>query len=343
MEPIYLRAGGKFPHNAEESNNKLTSAGPGRSIMRAIHATLLITAALFGSQALNAADEAKPEQQPQPEQTMGPAAPPTKQKECPGNPDPLGVSRVVEIDTTGGPGFGFQHYRAYDFLQPKEVVLTFDDGPLTDRTMAVLAALNAECTRAIFFSVGKQAAASPEILRDVAKSGNAVGAHTMLHKDLSKMPFDQAKDEIERSISVIHRAVGGPTAPFFRFPFLKDSPETLKHLADRNIAVFSTDIDSFDFKPSKPDKLVKHIMALLDKRGKGIVLMHDIQQHTAKAMPDLLKALKAGGYKIVQITPKAPVQTLPEFDALIEKDIKGMPTALSDRPMTSVVKTVTGQ
>ena len=83
-------------------------------------------------------------------------------------------------------------------------------------------------------------------------------------------------------------------------------------------------------------------MALLEKRGKGIILMHDIQPHTAAAMPDLLKELKAKGYKIVQLTAKAPVQTLPEFDALIEKDMKGMPTALSDRPMTSVIKTICG-
>ena len=77
-------------------------------------------------------------------------------------------------------------------------------------------------------------------------------------------------------------------------------------------------------------------MALLEKRGKGIILMHDIQPHTAAAMPDLLKELKAKGYKIVQLTAKAPVQTLPEYDAKIESDMKGMPTALSDRPITSV-------
>jgi len=275
--------------------------------------------------------------------SMGPASPAAKLTECPGNPNPLGVARVVEIDTTGGPGFGFQHYKSYDFLNPKEVVLTFDDGPLPNRTTAILAALNAECTRAIFFSVGKVAAGYPEILHDVAKSGNTVAAHTMLHKDLSKMPFEQAKDEIEKSFSVVHRAVGGPTAPFFRFPFLRDSPETLKYLASRNVAVFSTDIDSFDFKGGKPDKLVKHIMTLLEKRGKGIILMHDIQPHTAAAMPELLKQLKAGGYKVVQMTAKAPIQTLPEYDELINKDMQGMPTALSDRPLNSVVKTISGQ
>ena len=88
---------------------------------------------------------------------------------------------------------------------------------------------------------------------------------------------------------------------------------------------------------------MKHVIGLLEKRGKGIILMHDIQPHTAAAMPDLLKELKAKGYKIVQLTAKAPVQTLPEYDAKIESDMKGMPTALSDRPITSVIKTISGQ
>ena len=64
---------------------------------------------------------------------------------------------------------------------------------------------------------------------------------------------------------------------------------------------------------------------------------------TAQAMPELLKQLKAGGYKVVQITAKAPIQTLPEYDELIAKDMQGMPTALSDRPLNSVVKTISGQ
>lgn len=315
--------------------------------MRSILTTTLIAAAVLSPiafyPAAATAQQMGPAHPAQQAQQLGPAAPAARPIECPGNPNPLGVSRVVEIDTTGGPGFGFQHYKMYDFLNPKEVVLTFDDGPLPNRTTAVLAALNAECTKAIFFSVGKVASGYPEILHDVAKSGHTIGGHTMNHKDLSKMTPEQAKEEIEKSFSVIHRAVGGPTAPFFRFPFLRHSPETLKYLADRNVAVFSTDIDSFDFKGSKPDVLIKRIMANLDKRGKGIVLMHDIQPHTAAALPELLRQLKAGGYKVVQMTAKAPIQTLPEYDEAVAKDMQGMPTALSDRPITSVVKTISGQ
>lgn len=274
---------------------------------------------------------------------LGPAAPAAKPTECPGNPNPLGVARVVEIDPTGGPGFGFQHYKMYDFLNPKEVVLTFDDGPLPNRTTAVLSALNAECTKAIFFFVGKEASGYPDIVHAVAKAGHTVGAHTMLHKDLSKMTLNEARDEIEKSFSVIRRGAGQPIAPFFRYPMLRHSPESLKYLADRNVAVFSTDIDSFDFKGGKPDALIKRIMAGLDKQGKGIILMHSIQPHTAQAMPELLKQLKAGGYKVVQMVAKAPIETLPEYDEMIAKDMRGMPTALSDRPMNSVIKTISGQ
>ena len=105
---------------------------------------------------------------------------------CPGNPDALGVARVVEIDTTGGPGFGFEHFKSMDFLRPGEVVLTFDDGPWPRNTPAVLAALAAHCTKAIFFPIGKHAMWQPGILKQVAAAGHTIGSHTWSHADLSE-------------------------------------------------------------------------------------------------------------------------------------------------------------
>ncbi len=255
----------------------------------------------------------------------------------------LGVSRTVEIDTTGGPGFGMEHYKAYDFLQPKEVVLTFDDGPQKFSTESVLQALNDECVKATFFSIGMMALGYPEIIREVAKAGHTVGTHTWSHKALAKLKtFDEAKDEIERGISGVKRAVGGPIAPFFRFPTLVDTPETVAYLGKRNIAMFSTDIDSFDFKPQTAEHVVKSVMEKLDKRGKGIILMHDIHKTTAKALPMLLAELKAKGYKIVHVTAKGQVATLPEYDAAIEKEAKGLPQVGAERPLSNIVKTVEG-
>jgi peptidoglycan/xylan/chitin deacetylase (PgdA/CDA1 family) len=255
----------------------------------------------------------------------------------------LGIFRTVEIDTTGGPGFGMEHYKAYDFLQPKEVVLTFDDGPQKYSTEAVLKALADECVKATFFSIGKMALGYPEIIREVAKAGHTIGTHTWDHKAIAKLKtFEEGKDEIERGVSAVHRAVGGPIAPFFRFPTLVDTPESVAYLGKRNIAMFSTDIDSFDFKPQTADHLVKSVMEKLDKRGKGILLMHDIHKTTAKAVPMLLAELKAKGYKIVHMTAKGAVTTVAEFDAAIEKEAKGLPQVGAERPTSSIVKTVEG-
>lgn len=259
---------------------------------------------------------------------------------CPGNAKGLGVSRTVEIDTTGAPGFGFEHYKAYDFLEKGEVVLTFDDGPLPTHTRTILKALATHCAKATFFPVGKLAVGYPDVLREVINAGHTVGGHTFNHIDLSKAKDDKAVEEIERGFSAVKLGANLPTAPFFRHPFLRHSKTTLEHLATRNIAIFSTDIDSFDFKIQKPDSIVDTVMKKLEKHGKGIILMHDIQPSTAKALPMLLDALKEKGYQLVHLTAKDKLSTLASFDETVAGSVQGMPTQLSTRPMTSVIKTI---
>src|SRR5690348_9139487 len=223
------------------------------------------------------------------------------------NPNALGVSRVVEIDTTGGPGFGFEHFKAYDFLRDHEVVLTFDDGPWPGNTPAVLKALADQCTKGLFFAIGKHANWHPELLKQVAAAGHTVGSHTWSHKDLSKMSEQEAIDEIEKGIAAVGIALGNKApGAFFRFPGLRGPEPLLKYVGTRNLAVFSTDLDSFDFKIHKPEQVIKSVMTKLNKRGKGIILMHDFQQSTAHALPELLKQLKDGGYQVVQIVGKDP-------------------------------------
>jgi peptidoglycan/xylan/chitin deacetylase (PgdA/CDA1 family) len=279
--------------------------------------------------------------------SAAPAAPPpaSASANCPGNPNALGVTRTVEIDTTKGPGFGFEHFRQHDFLRPYEVVLTFDDGPWLHTTPAVLAALAAHCTKATFFPIGKHATYYPEILKQVAAAGHTIGSHTWSHQDLSKKSFDEAKIEIEKGVAAVKWALDAPEAPFFRFPALRHPPEVVQYLGTRNIAIFSTDMDSFDFKIRKPEQIIKNVMRKLEKsdQHKGIVLMHDFQHGTADAVPELLKQLKAGGYKVVHMKAAAPVQSLAEYEDAVKeslkKDLKMIPT-LSDRPTSSVIRSV---
>jgi peptidoglycan/xylan/chitin deacetylase (PgdA/CDA1 family) len=272
--------------------------------------------------------------------TIAAAAPASAQTSCPGNPNALGISRTVEIDTTGGPGFGLEHYKAHDFLLPGEVVLTFDDGPWPT-TPQVIKALTAHCTKATFFTIGKNAIAYPEVLRQLMAAGMTVGTHTWSHLILSgrKVTPDMARDEIEKGFSAVKVAMGqGSPASFFRFPGLQGPDAQVTYLGKRNVAIFSTDIDSFDFKFRRPEQVVKSVMDRLEKKGKGIVLLHDFQKQTAAGTMDLLNALKAKGYKIVHMQAKDTVKTLAEYD---EKARAVFKAPVGDtRPTSAVVRTV---
>ena len=279
-----------------------------------------------------------------------PAAGPAPANACSDDPNALGVSRVVEVDTTGGPGFGTEHFKGMDFLRPGEVVLTFDDGPWPNNTQKVLAALARHCTKAIFFPIGLHATYEPGLIKQAAAAGHTIGSHTWCHQNLAKTKgrclingraqavVYNFKDEIEKGISAVSRGVGGPIAPFFRFPGLQQPPEALTYLGTRNIAVFSTDFDSFDFKMRRAEQVRESVMAKLKKHGKGIILMHDFQHATADAIPLILADLKAGGYKVVQMRARDQLNPLPEYDAIAMTGIK-TPNG-SGRPVESVIRTI---
>jgi peptidoglycan/xylan/chitin deacetylase (PgdA/CDA1 family) len=271
-----------------------------------------------------------------------PAPAPTAIPQC-SNPDAIGLSRVVQIDTTGGPAFGTEHFKQYDFLRDKEVVLTFDDGPWPENTPMVLKALTDNCIKATFFEIGEHATWRPDLTKELVAAGMTVGSHTWSHKDLARNPYakdiEQAKQEIEMGVSAVTMAAERPIAPFFRFPDLQQPADLISYLGTRNIATFSTDIDSFDFKIHKPDDVIKSVLTKLQKNGKGIVLMHDFQKATAEAMPQLLAQLKANGYKIVHMVPNAPVTTVAKYDEMVRAKDKFSSTN-NTRPETSVVKTI---
>jgi peptidoglycan/xylan/chitin deacetylase (PgdA/CDA1 family) len=262
------------------------------------------------------------------------------------NPNAMGVARIVEIDTAGGPGFGSQHFKTYDFLRDHEVVLTFDDGPWLNNTQAVLKALADQCLRATFFSIGKHATYYPEILKQVVAGGHTVGSHTWSHADLQaavkKGGPDAAKDEIEKGMSAVRMMAGAPIAPFFRFPDLRHPPEMLTYLGQRNVASFSTDIDSWDFKIKKPDELTKSLMGKVTKLGKGIILMHDFQKATSIALPQILGQLQKNGFKVVHMVPRGTLTTIPQYDEAVLKENK-LPTMAGNKPADSVVRTISGE
>jgi peptidoglycan/xylan/chitin deacetylase (PgdA/CDA1 family) len=274
---------------------------------------------------------------------LAPASVPVRKAAACNNPNAMGVARTVEIDTTGGPGFGSQHFKTYDFLRDHEVVLTFDDGPWLGHTPAVLKALADQCLKATFFTIGKHSTFYPDILKQVVAAGHTVGTHTWSHADLmavmKKSGPEAAEEEIEKGVSAVHMMSGAPIAPFFRFPDLRHPPEMVTYLGERNIAIFSADVDSWDYKIKKPEELTRSLMVKVLKAGKGIILMHDFQKVTSIALPQILAELQRNGFKVVHMVPASTLATLPQYDAMVLKENK-LPTVAGNKAADSVVRTI---
>jgi hypothetical protein len=101
------------------------------------------------------------------------------------------------------------------------------------------------------------------------------------------MTEQQAKDEIEKGFSAVKMGAGHRAGAVLPLPgeLQHGPPEMVTYLGTRNIAMFSCDLDSFDFKARNAQQVID-VMTKLDKLGKGIILMHDFQKHTAEALPD---------------------------------------------------------
>ncbi|KQW22694.1 polysaccharide deacetylase [Afipia sp. Root123D2] len=222
------------------------------------------------------------------------------------NPNALGTSRTLVVDPAEHRLIGSMQYPETLPLRDHEVVLTFDDGPLPKHTKPILATLAAECVKATFFIVGQMATAYPETLREVYAAGHTIGTHTQHHPlGMNKMPLDKAEAEIADGITSTAAALGNPAevAPFVRIPGLRRSPAIEGYLASKGLMAWSADFPADDWHHISSAKVVQTALTRLEAKGRGVLLLHDIQQRTQDALPVILRELKARGYRIVHVVP----------------------------------------
>lgn len=229
--------------------------------------------------------------------------------ECPGNPDALGTSRVLVVDPTEHPRVGTMQYGQTLPLKDHEVVLTFDDGPLPSKSNKVLEALAFQCVKATFFTIGKMATAYPEGVRKLRAAGHTIGTHSENHPlSFNRMPVERATQEINDGIAHTAAALGDPgaVAPFFRIPGLLRADGVEEYLASRGIMTWSADFLADDWRHITSAQVLHLALSRLEAKGKGILLLHDIQNRTATMLPTLLRELKSRGYHIVHVVPATP-------------------------------------
>lgn len=221
-------------------------------------------------------------------------------------PNVLGTSRTISIDANKYRSFNGDE-RALG-LRDKEVILTFDDGPIAGKTERVLDTLKQNCIKATFFAVGKMARAYPNLAKRIVRDGHTLAHHTYDHNRLPKYSRAKASSHIDNGIKLVEKAAYNTSyfhakTPFFRFPYLSTNKATRDLIREKKLVSFGTNIDSLDWKKDSPDRIVKRVMSRLKAQKKGIILMHDIHNRTAVMLPRLLARLKKGGYKIVHMVP----------------------------------------
>ena len=222
-------------------------------------------------------------------------------------PDALGTHRTLKISAADGP-VGLTNYKRTLDLDDKEIVLTFDDGPMAKRTPAVLQALADECVKATFFVIGSMVAANPDILQRTADMGHTIGTHTWNHAYLTRKKARASRNtQIAGGLQAANIVLGeerrAALSPLFRFPGLGRNKALDQFVADNGLISMSIDIDSTDWKRNQtPQDVLRNTMARVEAKGRGILLLHDIQARTVEMLPDLLRELKAKGYRIVHVT-----------------------------------------
>src|SRR5262244_882505 len=227
--------------------------------------------------------------------------------ECPA--DALGVSRTITVDPRDHPLVGSMQYGESLPLMDHEVVLTFDDGPLPPYTNRILDTLASECVKATFFMVGRMANGYPAVVRRVYNEGHTVANHSQSHPfTFHKMSVEHAAQEIEGGFTSLRNALGDPNAvaPFFRIPGLLRQASVEQYLAAHGDMTWSVDFLADDWTHIRSEEVARRAINRIAARGKGILLLHDIQPATALALPTILKELKARGFKIVHVVPATP-------------------------------------
>jgi peptidoglycan/xylan/chitin deacetylase (PgdA/CDA1 family) len=261
--------------------------------------------------------------------------------ECPGNPKALGTSRTLTVETKSFPRIGTMQYRNTLPLNDREVVITFDDGPLPPYSGRVLDALARECVKATYFIVGTMARANPDIVRRIYNAGHTIGTHSQHHPfGLGDLGLKRISSEVDGGIASVQRAVGDPraVAPFFRIPGLARSRQAEAYLAAQRLSVWSADEVGDDWhRGITSAQIVRKIMTRLEAKGRrGVILLHDIRPATAMAVPALLKELKAKGYKVVHAVPAGPrPDAVPDLPPAMVAETPGWPRLTPQKPETT--------
>ena len=196
---------------------------------------------------------------------------------------------------------------------PGWVALTFDDGPDGRWTPKILNILKAKQAPATFFVIGQNMQARPDLVQREVREGHLVGNHTWTHPNIAVTPLAQTDLEINTT-QRLFEVLTNRSMRFFRPPYFGDAEpstpgevEPLKVAQSFGYLIAGLRIDPDDWRKPEPDVIIKRTLDRLKVTGEQegqVVLLHDAggdRSHTVEALPGLIDALRAQGYRLVSM------------------------------------------
>lgn len=180
------------------------------------------------------------------------------------------------------------------------VAMTFDDGPHPKLTPILLDMLKARGLKATFYLIGNRVVTWPDIVRRIADEGHEIGNHSWTHPNLAKYSDNGVLDQIDRTSDAIFKITGRPPVTF-RPPYGSFTRrQRLMLYKNRNLPTILWSVDPQDWR--RPGANVVASRIVNGAHSGSIILSHDIQSGTIKAMPQTFDTLSQRGLKFIPIS-----------------------------------------
>src|SRR5215831_4505028 len=188
---------------------------------------------------------------------------------------------------------------------PKQVALTFDDGPHPKYTEQVLALLRKYGLRACFFEVGVNLGAvegdkvtlsrTADVAKKILDAGHVIANHSYSHPVLAKLPEAERNSEIDRTNLLLER-VAGRKPELFRAPYGARSKDILDRISSEGLRSVMWTIDSLDWADPVPESIAMRVLHDLNQKHKGIILFHDVHKQSVMALSPVIEELQRQDY-----------------------------------------------
>lgn len=182
--------------------------------------------------------------------------------------------------------------------RPRDLFLTFDDGPHPEHTRRLLATLHRHDALATFFVIGKALAEHPDVAAEVYAAGHRLGNHSTTHPWFNRISWRRQGDEIEQTERGL-RTIDGAERHLFRPPHGRVSGACVARTLASSLRISLWTTDSLDYRLSASE-VVAHLRAT-GVRGGDILLFHDDAAVAADALEVLLPEWRAAGFSFAEL------------------------------------------